>query len=346
LKSAAVHIKGLKISGEHCLIRLHKTSPATDLLPAFCQMVTGSRINLPLISSTHQAGGIQAACCVDAAHQDRIEQLLDNAPLLKPHVSYNQGVGMLTLFPHQSSLSLFGLSLHGLLRENIRVLGLASSIGALTYILDYVQLEKAASVLKRHLNLDGNHSPFKAELALPGTHGDHQGPWRRPVETVAMYCEPTIKTYGFHTINNLALYKYVISSELSFLPDVGPPGIKDRQNCFHLLCGQLNDNNGIDLLLLCESAHGSTFVRQVESMLPVDATCRREAERPVELLLFQGPHFGDRFGIADFTYRALGRDAHRLPAAVFSCASVYLVLPEGAAQQAEKRLASAFTIPC
>lgn len=165
------------------------------------------------------------------------------------------------------------------------------------------------------------------------------------METVAMYWEPIIKTYGFQTIKGLALYKYVISSELSFPPDIRPDNMQDDQNRFHLLCGQLNDNNGIDLLLLCESAHGSAFPRQVEAMLPVDAACRREVKRPVELLFFQGPHFGDRFGIADFTCRALGEDAHRLLAAVFSCASVYLVLPEGKAEKAKKRLTTAFNIP-
>lgn len=166
MKSAAVHIKGLKISGEHCLIHLHKASPATDLLPVFCGIMAGSRINLPFISSTHQAGGIQAACCVDVAHQVRIQQLLDDEPSLKPHVTFIIGVGLLTLYPHQSSLALFGRSLHALSRENIRVLGMASSIGALTYVLDYAQLERAAAVLKLHLNLDGNHSPFKAEFVV------------------------------------------------------------------------------------------------------------------------------------------------------------------------------------
>jgi hypothetical protein len=164
LESAAAHIKGLKISGEHCLIRLHKAPPATDLLPVFYDTVAGGRINLPFISSTHPAGGIQAACCVDVAHQVRIRQLLDNAPLLKPHISYIMGVGLLTLFPHQSSLSLFGRSLHALLRDNIRVLAMATSIGALTYVLDYAQLERAAAILTLHLNPDRKHSPVKAQV--------------------------------------------------------------------------------------------------------------------------------------------------------------------------------------
>jgi len=66
---------------------------------------------------------------------------------------------------------------------------------------------------------------------------------------------------------------------------------------------------------------------------------------PVELIYFQGPHFGDRFGIADFTYRALKDDADDLLGAVFSCASIYLVLPEGAAGRAKERLTAAFHVP-
>jgi hypothetical protein len=165
------------------------------------------------------------------------------------------------------------------------------------------------------------------------------------VETVAMYWEPIIKTYGFQTLKELILYKYVISPERWFLPDLRTESMQKSHNSFHLLCAQLNDNNGIDLLLLCELESGSAFAHQVEAMLPEDEAHRREVSRPVELLFFQGPHFGDRFGIADFTYRALGKDAHRLLAAVFSCASVYLVLPEGTAETVKKRLTQAFTIP-
>lgn len=161
-----MQINGLKISAELCLIRLHHCTRDIHRLPAFCGIMAGSRINLPFISTAHQANGIQAACCVDARHQALTRQLVDADPMMNGHVSYIPHVGSLTLFPHQSSLKLFGMSLRVLSRENFQVLEMASSIGALTYVLDYARLDAAAELLRSCFNLDVNHSPFRSEFVV------------------------------------------------------------------------------------------------------------------------------------------------------------------------------------
>ena len=121
--------------------------------------------------------------------------------------------------------------------------------------------------------------------------------------------------------------------------------IENGPNRFHLIWGQLNEASKLDLLLLCEPEPGRPFSRHIEAEIPLDEGCRCQVITPVELLFFQGPHYGDRFGIADFTYRALKDHADGLLAAVFSCASIYLVLPEGSADGARDRLAASFNIP-
>lgn len=161
-----IQINGLKISGALCLVRLHHSTPDIYRLPAFCGIMAGSQINLPFISTDHHSSGIQAACCVEAKHQMLTQKLVDADPMMKGHVSYIPDVGLLTLFPHQSSLKLFVRSLRALSMENVRVLEMASSIGALTYVLDYAQLDAAAELLRSCFKLDGNHSPFRAEFVV------------------------------------------------------------------------------------------------------------------------------------------------------------------------------------
>jgi hypothetical protein len=165
------------------------------------------------------------------------------------------------------------------------------------------------------------------------------------METVAIYWEPQIKTYGFQVVKELALFNFALPAQMPASWDRAMETIDNGHNRFHLLCGQLNETADIDLMLLCESAQCDSFARQVEAELPVAKSCPRQMICPVELLFFQGPHFGDRFGIADFTYRALRNHADYLLAAVFSSASIYLVLPEGLAGEAKKRLTAAFRIP-
>jgi aspartokinase len=171
---ARISIKGLKISEALCLVRLHAEFRGSGLLPAFCNLLAGSQINMPFLSVEYQAGGIQAICCVDATHQALLTRLLSAEPMLQERTRYTSGVGLLTLFPHQSRLKLFGRSLRALAQADLRVFAMASSVGALTYVLDYARIDKAAAVMQACFELAENHAPFKAEFAVA------QGTQRRP----------------------------------------------------------------------------------------------------------------------------------------------------------------------
>ena len=66
---------------------------------------------------------------------------------------------------------------------------------------------------------------------------------------------------------------------------------------------------------------------------------------PVELISFQGPHFGDRYGIAYSAFKAL--DDREVPILVAACSGsvVYIVMPEKKLQEAKLILAEAFEVP-
>ena len=91
------NIKGLKISGELCLVRLYDESLGSGLLPAFCRLLAGSQINMPFLSAQSQAGGTHTTCCVDAAHQALLKKLLSAEPVLQQRAEFTAGVGLLTL---------------------------------------------------------------------------------------------------------------------------------------------------------------------------------------------------------------------------------------------------------
>ena len=172
---ATIRIGGLKISGALCLVRLRAESRNRGLLPAFCSLLAGSQMNIPFLSTESRNGGIRATCCVDAAHQTLIKNLLRADPVLQQgHAEFTGGVGLLTLFPHQSRLTLFSRSLRALTQANLRVFAAASSIGALTYVLDDARLDKAAAIMQACFEFVGNHAPFKTEFTIA------QGTMRRP----------------------------------------------------------------------------------------------------------------------------------------------------------------------
>lgn len=165
------------------------------------------------------------------------------------------------------------------------------------------------------------------------------------METIAMYWEPQIKTYGFQVVKDLALYTYRLPAEL---PDEWMRAIKrieDEPNRFHLLYAQLSESSELELRLLCDPEQGISLARRIAAEIPTAAGGGPQITVPVELVCFQGPHFGDRFGIADFTYKALKAKTALLLAAVFVCNSIYLIFPEGMADEASTCLSAAFRIP-
>ena len=164
------------------------------------------------------------------------------------------------------------------------------------------------------------------------------------METVAMYWEPRIKTYGFQVIKNLSLYAYAFSDEIWQRWGQVAGQIDADSNRFQLVCAQQGEAGHLELMLLCNPEQGAACARRLEIGL-AKAACPPRVTSPVELIIFQGPHFGDRFGIADFTCRALKEQVDDLLAAVFSSASIYLVLPQGVADKARDRLAAAFRVP-
>ena len=66
---------------------------------------------------------------------------------------------------------------------------------------------------------------------------------------------------------------------------------------------------------------------------------------PVELIYFQGPHYGDRYGIAHAAFGTLEAQNLKILAAGCTGASIYIIVPEKSAQTAVRCLSEAFEIP-
>ena len=75
-------------------------------------------------------------------------------------------VGLLSVFPHQSSLRILGLSLYALGKASLPVYGLASSLSALTFVTDYCSLDGAVAALVSYLEMPPNQGPVRAEFRV------------------------------------------------------------------------------------------------------------------------------------------------------------------------------------
>ena len=165
------------------------------------------------------------------------------------------------------------------------------------------------------------------------------------METIAVYWEESIKTYGIRSETGLDLVQVDVSpSSLSKLGrQLVELGRSDAAVRLILLHCHTSEILGLSMVFSAGwREHLSTFISG-DAFAAVSRNFR--VDSPVEMLNFHGPHFGDRYGIADAAHSALKKENIRYIAMGCSAASVHVVFPENTAEKARKALATVFKTP-
>ena len=165
----------------------------------------------------------------------------------------------------------------------------------------------------------------------------------KTLETRAAYWESRIKTYGFQRITGLSLFEMTVPGE--GIESLGRAfcGMGDAGVGFHLVCSRAS-SQGLEVLLLAPAQ----FTKVIEEHLQeIVKGAGKFSRRPLaaEMVFFQGPHFGDRYGIVDTTLRALAAKRIRMTAMACSGSCIYLVVPEGRSEEAVLALSDVCEIP-
>jgi len=147
-----LRIGGIKVSGELVLLNISGSVDFPFAGYDLLERLAGSRINVHFLSAEEGIGPPATSCCVEAGVMDRVRTLLDLDPPLKERIQVVPSVGLLSLFPHQFSFGLMGRCIGAMLEADIPLLGMNSSLSALTFILDYRRLKDAVETLGRFLD--------------------------------------------------------------------------------------------------------------------------------------------------------------------------------------------------
>ncbi len=160
------------------------------------------------------------------------------------------------------------------------------------------------------------------------------------METIAVYWESKIRTYGFNLFEDVGLHRIDVQAEdLMSWAGMLQATAEDEAG-FRLVWCQREPQGLITFFLVCNDAAWSG-PSPPDTQTPAPPTTRT----PADVICFQGPHFGDRYGIMDFTYQALAEAEVPLLGVVCSVASIYLVMPAGWGGKAQSLLKAAFEIP-
>jgi aspartokinase len=165
-----------------------------------------------------------------------------------------------------------------------------------------------------------------------------------PLATRAAYRERRIKTYGFEKIKDLSMFE--ISASKASMGSLGLAffNMGDEGAPFHLVFS-LVSSEGLAFCIVTQRPWAKVIRKHIDLCIPGGAETVIRETAAVELVFFQGPHFGDRYGILDAAVRALASKAIRVKAMACSGACVYIVLPDGRSEEAVKALRKFFEIP-
>jgi aspartokinase len=165
------------------------------------------------------------------------------------------------------------------------------------------------------------------------------------VETIAVYWEPKPKTYGFKEAVDLSLLSISVKPEKMAQWGCWFLELADLDIDFYLILVKYSNHKELRLYILLEKFWAEKVLSYIGKRIDPEFEKDFILTSPVELIRFQGPHFGDRYGIADAAFKTL--DDQGIPILIASCsgAAVYIVLPEKKLDVAKHFLAEAFEVP-
>jgi aspartokinase len=159
-----IPVNALKLSDPLVLLRVRQRQGGPDAMPALCRMLTDLAVNIAFMTSSGLDDPHVAVCCIDPSDRPRVAAGLARGADLSASVDIEPAaVGMLSIYPHQASLAVLGIALQVLEENGLGFHAMASSISALTFVIDWVQLDQAAAVLADAMNLP----PGTAALPIP-----------------------------------------------------------------------------------------------------------------------------------------------------------------------------------
>ncbi|MFO7560487.1 MAG: hypothetical protein R6X10_16780 [Desulfobacterales bacterium] len=171
------------------------------------------------------------------------------------------------------------------------------------------------------------------------------GKTKKMMETSAVYWEPKIKIYGFHEVSDLSLLEATVKTKQITLIGSLLSDLDDSEINFNLILIQTLKAHTSNLYLVFDRKWEGKVQRYFDSILQKESEESFLIRSPVELIYFFGPHFGERYGIADTIFQVLLENNLSILAAGFSGSAVYLVLPENGIEKVRPVLSSAFEVP-
>ena len=298
-----------------------------------CKRFSEEKINLSLL--TCGSGNVSPAMRfgVDAPYAEKAVQIIRTR--FPDVVSEQKDAQVLSVFPHRNNPEITGALLRILIQRKIPPLALLNSPSAISIVLEREHVEKTASALFEPFRFSAYQTPADWKLAQKGKEQLYK-------EVIAAYQEKKPKVYALEWYGDQILVQAkLLFTDLAVVAEAfsEPAPLKIFLTFF-----ALSPAYGTDLydLLFCLPISAAGHMECMHAQLS------REAEMllsPVAFFSMNGPHFGDRYGIAENLYAALIQSGVQVLGLNCSIASISGIVPSRQISAAIRAIEARFDVP-
>ncbi|MFP4650139.1 MAG: hypothetical protein ACLFML_04315 [Desulfobacterales bacterium] len=330
-------MNGLKKSGRLISVNQEFADESDPGLVPVYRMLAADRVNIAFLYANYLNPEKRITCLVEQESLIRPGSGITGPGRMPANSDKEASSGLVSVFPHRFSPAAAGSVVRTLSGNDISWNCMASSGSMLSFVCGHELVDRAAGAIAAQLGVPDyrgpglEHDPIARSL-------------RTSPETVARYVEPRIRTYGIESRTGLSLLRLVMDPDA-----IGKWALQAAENGLKFCYASAENNHGgtgvmLDMVVDTENMQG----RGKDILFRFS---EKGSHGPVEtvenagMISFYGPHFGDRYGIADKALGGLSRAG--IPVWLAGCvgATVSMVMPHDAVENAEKALSEAFESP-
>jgi len=164
------------------------------------------------------------------------------------------------------------------------------------------------------------------------------------LETIAVYWESKVKVYTVTHVTDLSMACLIYPSNGTEELGKTLMALEDSVQRFELVTQAYLDSTHSQMNLFYDQTKQKKVAVTIGSWADrMQATITLTS--PLELVYLHGPHFQDRFGIADITFSALKGGNIEIIAAGCAGTTIYIAVPHKQARPATRILRETFIIP-
>lgn len=299
-----------------------------------CKAVAEEKINLPYLTSVYDGQSWGLNLVVEALDEGKISRvLIQNFGKI---FTVSPKSAVLSIFPHRKNPEITGKLFEVFDQEGLEPDAMANSPSTISVVFKEELLAKASDAIFEPFSFSAYRTPEDWKLAQEGKEQLYK-------EVVASYQEQRPKVYGLEYYEGQDFIEIKMNRK-----NMGPVGTSFRGfarsglKLMFVATGPTSEE-GKDILAFCLPAAESRIYGSIVQRIAPDVDI--EGASSVTIFSMNGPHFGDRYGIASELLGAL--DNHQVRPLALSCtiASISGVVPSRQCESAFEAIKERFEVP-